>query len=99
MIEMSEEEQNFSYIISANQEEIVSLGSVAGTSVTTESASTAIYDDTELHSESSGSEQSDSVRDVEDKNCRVSRKTDWIQSGRKRDRFSEKYDTSSKGEF
>jgi hypothetical protein len=38
----------------------------AGTSVTT--ASTAIYDDTELQSESSGGEENDSVRDVEDEN-------------------------------
>jgi hypothetical protein len=43
-----------SEIISASEEEIVSSGSVAGTIVTT--ANTAIYNETELHSKSSGSE-------------------------------------------
>jgi hypothetical protein len=75
MTEMNVEEQNFSEISSESKEEIVSLGSVAGTTVTT---STAIYEDTELQSESSGSEQSDSVHDVEDENCYVSGKTEWI---------------------
>jgi hypothetical protein len=47
MTDLCEEEQNFSEIISATEEEIVSLGSVAGTSVTTANiANTAIYDDT-----------------------------------------------------
>jgi hypothetical protein len=45
MTELSEEEQNFSEICSESEEETVSLGSVAGTSVTT---STAIYENTEL---------------------------------------------------
>jgi hypothetical protein len=92
---VSEEEQNFSEIISASEEEIVSLGSVAGTSVTP--ASTAIYNDTDLQTESGGSEQSDSMRDVEDENCCVSGKTDWIQNGRKRDRFSENMMSISRG--
>jgi sulfopyruvate decarboxylase TPP-binding subunit len=35
MIELSEEEHNFSEISSEREEEIVSLGSVAGTSMTT----------------------------------------------------------------
>jgi hypothetical protein len=79
MIDLSEEGQNFSEIISTSEEEIVSLGIVAGTSVTT--ASTAIYDDTELQSESSESEQSNSMHDVKDENCCVCGKADWIQNG------------------
>jgi hypothetical protein len=97
MIDLSEDEHNFSEIISASEEEILSLGSAAGTSVT--AASTAIYNDTDLQSESGGSEQSDSMRDVEDENYCVSGKTDCIRNGRKRDRFSEKYDVGSKGEL
>jgi hypothetical protein len=74
MIELSEEEQNFSEVSSESEEETVSLGSAAGTSLTT---STSIYD-TGLQSELSGSEQSDSVRYVEDENYYVFGKTDWI---------------------
>jgi hypothetical protein len=39
------------------------------------------------------------VHDAKDENCCVPRKTDWIRNGRKRDRFSEKYDTGSKGKL
>jgi hypothetical protein len=93
MIELSEEENNFSEISSESEEEIVSLDSVAGTSVTT---STAI---SELQSESSESDKSDSESDVADVNCYTSGKTDWVQNGRRRDRFPRKYDAGSKGEL
>jgi hypothetical protein len=83
MIDLSEEEQNCSEIISV------------GTSVTT--ANTAIYDDTELQSESSGSELSDSV--ILRMTACVSGKIAWIRNGRKIDRFSEKYYATSEGEL
>jgi hypothetical protein len=49
MIDLSEEKQNFREIISTGEEEIVSFGNIARTSVTT--ANTAVYDDRELQSE------------------------------------------------
>jgi hypothetical protein len=53
------------------------------------------YDGTELQSESSESEQSDSEHDVVDKNCYVSGMTEWVPNGRKMVRFPEKYDAGS----
>jgi hypothetical protein len=56
MIDLSEEEQNFIEIISASEEKIAFLGNAANTSVTA-----IIYDNTDLESKSSRSEQSDSL--------------------------------------
>jgi hypothetical protein len=81
MIELSEEENNFSEISSESKEEIVYLGSVAGASVTT---TTAIC---ELQSESSKSDKNDSESDVADVNCYISGKIGWFQNERRQDRF------------
>jgi hypothetical protein len=53
----------------------------------------------ELQSESSESDKSDSESDVADVNRYTSGKTDWVQNGRRRDRFSRKYNAGSKGEL
>jgi hypothetical protein len=82
---LSEEENNYSEISSESEEEIVSSGSVAG----------QVWLQV-LQYMSCKVNQAEVIKVIL---SLMSGKTDWVQNGRRRDRFSRKYDAGSKGEL